>query len=189
MASGAGLNLKGVQFLIADGDVNFRVIVTGILRGFGATHIFEAEDAEQAQAKLKNGSIDFLLCDSHLPGVDGFEMVKSIRRDPEHAGRFVPILVLTSHTQRHNVEKARDCGANFVVAKPLSPAILYARLEWVANDERPFIVCDVYVGPERRHKIEGLPGGVGRRAEDKDLDVGDEAGPALSQDEIDSVFK
>ena len=76
-----------------------------------------------------------------------------------------------------------------VIAKPLSPRSLYSRLLWAAENERAFIESPTYCGPDRRFKIEGFPGGVGRRAEDKIEDVGDASGPDMSQDEIDALFK
>jgi two-component system, chemotaxis family, chemotaxis protein CheY len=75
-----------------------------------------------------------------------------------------------------------------VVAKPLSPANLYDRLAWVAFNPRQFIDTESYFGPDRRFKIEGYPGGVGRRKGDGIIEVAKETGPALGQDDIDSLF-
>jgi DNA-binding response OmpR family regulator len=130
-----------------------------------------------------------LLCDSSLPGINGFSLIKKIRAD-ENPHRYIPIVLLTSHTQQDNVERARDCGANMVVAKPISPRSLYSRLLWAAENERAFIESKDYCGPDRRFKIEGFPTGVGRRAEDEiDETVGNADGPDMSQDEIDAMFK
>lgn len=182
------LNFSDISFLVAESDVNFRLLINGILRGFGAGSISEAETASAALQVLSTGTIDFVLSDSLLPGVSGFEMVQAVRANPENPARFIPFIVMMSHTPLPYVIKARDCGANIVIAKPFSPAILYQRLAWVALDERPFIVAPGYIGPDRRFKIEGYPNGVGRRAEDHQTDVGDESGPAMSQAEIDALF-
>ena len=83
---------------------------------------------------------------------------------------------------------ARDAGANEVLAKPVSVHNLVRRLLSVIENPRPFVSCPTYFGPDRRFKIEGYPGGVGRRKGDKIIDVAAEEGPALGQDDIDSLF-
>lgn len=85
--------------------------------------------------------------------------------------------------------KARDCGANVVIRKPVSPQILFDRLAWVSRVQRPFIECESYIGPDRRFKSIGPPGGVGRRSTDLSADVGTAKEPNMSQDEIDMLFK
>lgn len=182
------LNFANISFLVAESDINFRQLIGGILRGFGAGTISEAETAGEAIQIMNSGTIDFVLSDSLLPGVSGFDMVRTVRANPENPARFIPFIVMMSHTPLAHIVKARDCGANIVIAKPFSPAILYHRLAWVARDERQFIVAPGYIGPDRRFKIEGYPNGVGRRVEDQQTDVGEEAGPAMSQAEIDALF-
>jgi two-component system chemotaxis response regulator CheY len=95
---------------------------------------------------------------------------------------------MTSDTREAAIKTARDVGANMVVAKPMSPASLYDRLAWVAFNPRQFVDSETYFGPDRRFKIEGYPGGVGRRKGDKVVEVAEEVGPALAQDDIDSLF-
>jgi len=70
----------------------------------------------------------------------------------------------------------------------MSPKSLYDRLAWIAFNSRNFVDTPTYFGPDRRFKIEGYPGGVGRRKGDKVVEVGQEVGPALAQDDIDSLF-
>ena len=86
------------------------------------------------------------------------------------------------------LKNARDAGANIVVAKPMSPSGLYDRLGWIVFNPRPFVDCATYFGPDRRFKIEGYPGGVGRRKGDKVIEVAAEEGPSLNQNDIDSLF-
>jgi CheY-like chemotaxis protein len=97
-------------------------------------------------------------------------------------------MLMTAEASERTVKTARDAGANIVVAKPLSPTNLYDRLSWIAFNPRPFIDTETYFGPDRRFKIEGYPGGVGRRKGDKPMEVAAEAGPALAQNDIDNLF-
>jgi two-component system, chemotaxis family, chemotaxis protein CheY len=184
----ASLNLEGLTFLIADGADNFRRIAGRILRDFNAGTVLESKDGNDVWEQLGRSQVDMLLCDSGLPGINGFSLIKKIRAE-ENPHRYIPIVLLTSHTQQDNVERARDVGANMVVAKPISPRSLYSRLLWAAENERAFIESNDYCGPDRRFKIEGFPTGVGRRAEDEmNAEVGNADGPDMSQDEIDSLF-
>ncbi len=77
--------------------------------------------------------------------------------------------MVAGHTPIDQVEKARDCGANFVVAKPLAPRILLERVVWIAQESRPFVELDSYIGPDRRFHDVGPPkdGQPGRRRSDK----------------------
>ena len=96
--------------------------------------------------------------------------------------------MMTNDAREATIKRARDSGANMVIAKPISPASLYDRLAWIASNPRKFVDTATYFGPDRRFKIEGYPGGVGRREGDKVVEVAAESGPALAQDDIDSLF-
>ena len=102
--------------------------------------------------------------------------------------RTIPILLMTGDARESTIAQSRDVGANMVIAKPLSPKNLYDRLAWIAYSPRNFVDTESYFGPDRRFKIEGYPGGVGRRKSDKAVEVADEVGPALAQGDIDSLF-
>ena len=148
------LNLKGLSFLIADANPHFQSLIKGMLLGFGARRIELADDGKAVLERTQNELVDLLICDCYLPGMDGFDLVRAIRQNERNPNRFTPVIVLTSHTQLQNVERARDCGANFVLAKPLSPKLLYERLLRVAQDPRPLVIGADYIGPDRRFKMD-----------------------------------
>ena len=60
--------------------------------------------------------------------MDGYEFIQWLRREADNENRFVPILLLTGETRLSHVFRGRDCGANFVVAKPISPKVLLDRM-------------------------------------------------------------
>ena len=137
---------------------------------------------------LSGQKIDILLCDTRLPPHGGLMLTRTIRRNSNNENRTIPILLMSSDTGESTIKNARDAGANIVVAKPMSPKSLYDRLAWIAFNPRPFIDTATYFGPDRRFKIEGYPGGVGRRKGDKQVEVAEEVGPGLAQDDIDNLF-
>jgi CheY-like chemotaxis protein len=182
------VNFRDLTILIADAGSYTRRIVYGMLRGFGANRILEVGDASGVLAALTHQKIDILICDAKLPPHDGLAVTYAIRRNSDNENRTLPILFMTSDAQQGTVKKARDAGVSMVVAKPMSPTTLYDRLAWVAFDRRQFIDCPTYFGPDRRFKIEGYPTGVGRRASDKSIEIGEKTEPNLDQDDIDSLF-
>jgi len=182
------VNLRDLTILIADPGSYMRRVVYGMLRGFGANRILEVGDATGVLTALTNQKVDILICDAKLPPQGGLAVTQAIRRNTADENRTLPILIMTSDTKQATVKNARDAGASMVVAKPMSPTTLYDRLVWIAFDRRQFIDCPTYFGPDRRFKIEGYPTGVGRRASDKIIQVGEETGPNLDQDDIDSLF-
>ena len=182
------VNLRDLVILIADPNAYARRITNGILRGFGANKVLEAEQSLGLFQVLTGQKIDILLCDIRLPPHGGLAVTRSIRRNSHNENRTIPLLLMSSDTSESTVKNARDAGANMVVAKPMSPKALYDRLGWIAFNPRPFIDTETYFGPDRRFKIEGYPGGIGRRKGDKQLEVAADVGPALDQNDIDSLF-
>ena len=68
--------------------------------------------------------------------------------------------------------------------------VLLERILWAAREERQFIECDTYLGPDRRFKNEGPPIGVeGRRRDDLKGELGGPSGTNLSQDQINDMMK
>jgi CheY-like chemotaxis protein len=186
--SRAQTSLRGVSFIIADSNVYFSSLLFSMLKGFGADKIIQARDAQSATESLETTKLDVMLCDFLLPSNGGMAFVRSVRIDANASYRKIPILFMTSDTRISIVKAARDAGANMIITKPLSPKGLYDRLVWVAFDARPFVESKTYYGPDRRFKIEGFPDGQGRRKGDLPVEVAEDSGPGLSQNEIDSLF-
>lgn len=182
------VNLHDLIILVADPNSYLRRVIHGILRGFGANKILEVENSLGLFQSLSSQKIDILLCDTQLAPHGGLKLTRSIRRNTENENRTLPILLMSSDTSETTIKNARDAGANMVIAKPMSPNSLYDRLGWIAFNSRPFVDTPTYFGPDRRFKIEGYPGGVGRRKGDKVIEVAEEVGPALGQNDIDNLF-
>jgi CheY-like chemotaxis protein len=162
------INLERAVVLLVDDNPQALDILGNILTGFGVRQVYRCASAEQAMEKIKSVQFDLIITDANMPGMDGWELVSWIRRQSGKANRCLPVIVCTGYTRLSQVLKARDCGANFVIAKPLTPRVILERIFWVAGGERPFIECDSYVGPDRRWKQVGPPEGVaGRRLEDR----------------------
>jgi CheY-like chemotaxis protein len=182
------LNFKDLMILVADANPHARRIVCSILRGFGANKLLEVENEMELLRALSLQKIDILICDERLPTHGGLRLTRAIRGNAKNENRTMPIMLMTNNARESSIKRARDAGANMVVVKPMSPNSLYDRMAWIALRPRKFIDTATYFGPDRRFKIEGYPGGVGRRKGDKAIEVAAEAGPALAQDDIDNLF-
>jgi CheY-like chemotaxis protein len=182
------LRLDGIRTLVADGDPAGGALLLEMLRGLGFTSVKLAETAKAAQAALEQDGYDLCLCDAALPDAGGADLIRAVRAAPAPL-RFLPILAMTGYAAEAQVLALRDAGAHLVMKKPLSPQSLYDRLAWVAQPRRAFIESPAYVGPDRRFRCLGPPGGIGRRATDLSIEIGAATEPNLSQDEIDSLIK
>jgi two-component system, chemotaxis family, chemotaxis protein CheY len=182
------MNLRDLAILVADPSSYITMLIHSMLRGFGANKVLEVRNSISVFQALMAQRIDILICDVQLPSHGGLALVRAIRGRTDNEHRTIPILLMSSDSSEATVKRARDSGANMVIAKPLSPASLYDRLSWIAFNPRKFVDTPNYFGPDRRFKIEGYPGGVGRRVGDKVVEVAEESGPALAQSDIDSLF-
>jgi two-component system chemotaxis response regulator CheY len=182
------INLRDLVILVADPSSYMSMLIHSMLRGFGSNKVLEARSSTSVLQILTNQKIDIMICDSRLPPHGGLPLTRAIRRKQDNANRTIPILVMTSDGRETTVKLARDAGANMVIAKPMSPGSLYDRLAWIAFNPRQFVDTPTYFGPDRRFKIEGYPNGIGRRKGDKAVEIAEEAGPALAQGDIDSLF-
>jgi hypothetical protein len=122
--------------------------------------------------------------------MDGYDFTRWLRRETPPPTRYTPVIMLTGHAAQSKVHKSRDCGASFVVTKPLTPSVLLQRILWLGADEREFVECATYVGPDRRVRNFGPPIGMaGRRAGDLSEHVGAASEANMDQSEIDMMMK
>lgn len=151
------INLAGAVTMVVDDSPFSAEITTSALLGFGIRTRHSCRSAPEAMAILAEVEIDLLVVDCEMPGMDGFELVQWLRRSgPPNA--FVPVIMTAAHIRRSMVNKARNCGANYIVTKPFSAASLLERIVWVARDNRPFLEVGEYFGPDRRFRDGDAPG-------------------------------
>ena len=157
------INLAGAVTMVVDDSSFSAEITTGALLGFGIRTRHSCRSAPEAMSILRDAEVDLLVVDCEMPGMDGFELVQWLRRSgPPNA--FVPVIMTAAHIRRSMVDRARNCGANYIVTKPFSAASLLERIVWVARDSRPFLEVGDYFGPDRRFR-EGAPPEQERRAD------------------------
>jgi DNA-binding response OmpR family regulator len=194
MATGqmeAKLDLSKTVVMLLQNNTTEVDILGQVFQGFGVKATRKCTTAEQAEEMVRATEFDLLVIDAEMPGGKGFNFVQKLRRMQDCPNRLAPVILVSGHTPHKSVLRARDCGANIVVTKPITPKVLFDRIVWLVKDVRQFVESDGYVGPDRRHKAYGPPPGTkGRRKDDLNPTVlGAPAGPDLMQDEIDALLK
>lgn len=183
-------NLEIAKVLLVEPNQHGLEILSQIFSGFGVRSPYRAANADEAMAIVRKTELDLIVCEAQLEGMDGYDFIHWLRRSKIEPNCYAASIIISGHTQVAKVQKARDCGANFIVAKPLTPKVMIDRVVWVARENRAFIECDDYLGPDRRfHSIGPPPNTEGRRADDLPLQVGDAVEPNLSQEDIDAMLQ
>lgn len=153
----AVINLTAAVTMVVD-DSPFALDVTSqVLMGFGMRTHHACQSAAEAMEILKEQNVDLILVDCEMPGIDGFELVRWLRRSGLEPNAFVPVIMTAAHIRRPRVTEARDCGASFILTKPFSATTLLERIVWVARDGRPFLEVGDYFGPDRRFRTNPKP--------------------------------
>ena len=182
-------NLERASVLVLDESAMGMSIMLQILSGFGVKALHRCETVDEAKDAIAKVEIDLIVCDA-MPGGEGYDFVEWLRRSRIEPNCYVPVLLTSGHTPSNAVARARDCGAHFVMAKPLTPIAVLERILWIAKEGRRFVECDTYLGPDRRFKNEGVPAGItGRRRDDLQGYIGEADTPNMDQEFIDSLMK
>ena len=116
-----------MKILVVDDFSTMRRIVKNLLRQLGYEHIDEAEDGKQAFSKLQNGDYGFVVSDWNMPNMDGLELLKKVRSDPNL--KELPILMVTAEAEKEKVITAIQAGVNNYVVKPFTGEILKEKMD------------------------------------------------------------
>ena len=144
--------LKSVRVLIVDDQDFIRSLLRHILAVLGCSQITDAPDGETAWDIIIGNPPDLLIVDWEMPTMSGIELVNRVRNDKASPDRFIPVIMVTAHTERPRILTARDAGVNEFVMKPVSAKTLFSRLNAVIEHPRRFVRTKEYFGPDRRRK-------------------------------------
>ncbi len=184
------VNLARSSVLLVDHNQKSLDMLSSIFHGFGVKQQIKRGSSAEAVEVMETRDVDLVLIDCSMPGMDGYDFTRWLRRETPPPMRYTPVVLLTGHAATSKVHKGRDCGASFVVTKPLTPSVLLERILWLGADERQFVESDGYVGPDRRVRNFGPPLGMpGRRAGDLSAHVGVASEANMDQSDIDMLMK
>lgn len=116
--------MNDLKILVVDDESRMRKLVKDFLNR-GGYQVLEAADGEEAvDIFFSTKGIDLLVLDVMMPRMDGWEVVREIRKVSE-----VPIIMLTAKDQENDELQGFDLGVDEYISKPFSPKILVARIE------------------------------------------------------------
>ncbi len=157
---------EGLKALIVEDNMHMRSLLRALLNSIGITEIAEATNGQAAVALLHAHSPDLVLTDLAMAPMDGLEFTRHVRNHENSPNPFVPIIMVSGHTEKHRVEAARDAGVTEFLAKPVNAHNLFSRIAEIVERPRAFVRCDTYFGPDRRRRQLENYAGPRRRAED-----------------------
>lgn len=131
--------------LIEDNEANLDLMAY-ILTAFGHT-VFETRDGEQGIEAARRELPDLILTDLQMPKIDGYGVVRALRKDPRFQSR--PIVAVTSFAMRDDRERVLASGFDGYVSKPITPE------EFVDQVER-------FLAPGKRSAQRGAPSSEGK---------------------------
>ena len=118
---------KEMKILIVDDFSTMRRIIKNLMRDLGFTNTSEADDGTTALPMLQNGKFDFLVTDWNMPGMQGIDLLKAVRADPELVS--LPVLMVTAESKRDQIVEAAQAGVNGYVVKPFTAITLKEKID------------------------------------------------------------
>lgn len=121
--------MNSMKILIVDDSVTLRRILINALKNIGYNDTIEAVNGKDALEKLSSNSVDFLITDWNMPEMNGIELIKEVRANPNYSS--LPILMITVHGSEQDVIEALKAKVNSYIVKPFTPQELKDKIEAV----------------------------------------------------------
>jgi CheY-like chemotaxis protein len=116
----SGTILQRVLFVEDDPDI--LTVARMSLEAVGGFQVLACSSGAEALEQVGRFGPDLILLDVMMPGMDGLEILESLRRLPEAAE--IPVVFMTAKVQAREVARYRELGAVDVIAKPFDPMAL-----------------------------------------------------------------
>jgi DNA-binding response OmpR family regulator len=118
------------RVVIADDDPDIRRLVQITIANAGCD-VTVASDGEEAVELIRKALPDLVILDVLMPRMDGWEVAKELKNDPNTSA--IPVMFLTSRGQEHDVLEGFNSGAADYMVKPFSPRELQARVRAILS--------------------------------------------------------
>lgn len=127
----------GLRILLAEDQLVNQKVVQRMLTLRGHVVVLAANGAQAVEAQARE-PFDVILMDVEMPGMDGLHATLAIRARELPRGTHTPIIALTAHALREDVERCRKAGMDDHLCKPLVQEELLAALErWRPSTAEP----------------------------------------------------
>ena len=144
------------RILVVEDEADILQLVTYNLTSEGF-EVVGAASGEEGLEEARKGTYDLLLLDLMLPGINGLDVCRTLRR--EEATARLPIVMLTARGEDIDIVTGLELGADDYVTKPFSPRVLTARIRAVLRRDKvpvepadqPFTIHEITIDPRRFH--------------------------------------
>lgn len=109
--------------LLVEDDIQIREVIGDFFARRDKISLDLAADGEIGLTKILNGQYDLIVLDIMMPGIDGFELCRIIRKRSD-----VPVVFLTGKVREEDVLYGYELGADDYIVKPFSIKVLYSKL-------------------------------------------------------------
>ena len=158
--------LQSLNILLVDDNQHMRSIASAILQSAGIRRIREVSDGSTALEALREEPMDLAIVDFNMAPLDGVAFPRLVRNSPDSPNRYLPIIMMTGHSEKHRVYEARDAGVTEFVVKPITAKAVFDRIQAVILRPRAFVRNATYFGPDRRRTNAANYDGPRRRQSD-----------------------
>jgi len=144
-------NLQQLSVLVVEKHDTMRRILVGILHAMGMRDIRQATNPDDGFEAFCQMPADLVFTD-WAPGLDGIGLLLKIRMNEASPDPFVPVIVVSAHTELRHIYEARDAGMTEFLGKPFKAKLIYSRICSVIERHRVFIRNRSFFGPDRRRR-------------------------------------
>jgi CheY-like chemotaxis protein len=122
------------SILVVDDDIRNIFAMTSVLEASGLEVIYAENGQAGIEALTKDPTIDLVLMDVMMPGMDGYETMRAIRANPTFRG--IPIVAVTAKALKDDRNKCLEAGASDYLPKPVDTEKLLDLIRlWTGNGE------------------------------------------------------
>tara|TARA_B100000315_G_scaffold236682_1_gene252741 strand:+ start:11043 stop:11561 length:519 start_codon:yes stop_codon:yes gene_type:complete len=150
-------NFSEITLFIVEENPFLREMLSDLLKQFKPKRIYTESKCDIAVERIAEIMPDIIFA-SWTPMSDIIHLFKNIRHSPNENLSEIPIIAITSYTEKKYVIAARDLGMSEYLALPLSAKSIYARICKLIENPRQFVRSENYCGPDRRVKKIVFPG-------------------------------
>ncbi|MCC5637677.1 response regulator [Nostoc sp. CHAB 5844] len=116
-------HLDGLQVLLVDDDTDSRELIVFLLEQYGA-QVTQAQSANAALSHLGQAKFDLLISDIGMPDIDGYTLIRQIRKLSPAQGGEIPAIALTAYAGEIDQQLALAAGFQQHISKPIEPEVL-----------------------------------------------------------------
>lgn len=117
-----------LDVVVAEDEEAIGFIIKTALEKSGLNIVWE-QDGKKAMDTIQRDAPKAVVLDLMMPVMSGFEVLQTLKSDPDTSG--IPVLILSARTQQSDVKRALALGAKDYLIKPFLPSVLVERVQWL----------------------------------------------------------